>query len=91
MVLLNTDFARNIFEKISDRFQIVDMTLDQAVQANDALVHTCKYPKERDAIYTCYARQGFDTMFQKYYVDTPVQKIKRKSKVLLERIIKHKK
>ena len=91
MVLLNTDFAGNIFEKISDRFQIVDMTLDQAVRANDALVHTCKYPKERDAIYTCYARQGFDTMFQKYYVDTPVQKIKRKSKVLLGKIIKHKK
>lgn len=91
MVLLNTDFAGIIFEKISDRFQIVDMTLDQAVRANDALVHTCKYPKERDAIYTCYARQGFDTMFPKYYVDTPVQKIKRKSKVLLKKIIKHKK
>ena len=87
MLLLNTDLAQNIFEKIADRYQVIDMTLEQAIQANDALVHTCKYPSDRDAIYCCFARQGFDSMFQKYYVDTPVKKAMRKVKSLLKSIV----
>ena len=32
MLLLNTDLAQNIFEKIADRYQVIDMTLEQAIQ-----------------------------------------------------------
>ena len=87
MLLLNTDLAQKVFEKIANRFQIKDMTCEQAIQANDALVHTCKYPCNRDAIYHCFVRQGFNSMFQKYYVDTPIKKALRKVKSLLKSIV----
>ena len=87
MLLLNTDLAQSVFERIANRFQIIDMTREQAIQANDALVHTCKYPSDRDSIYRCFARQGFNSMFQKYYVDTPIKKALRKVKSLLKSIV----
>ena len=77
MLLLNTARAKELFEQIKNRFQCIDMTLDQAVQANDALVHTCKYPPERDEIYSCFYRQGFDAMFKKFYSDPFLRKIKK--------------
>lgn len=77
MLLLNTTRARVLFEEIADRFQCIDMPLDQAVQANDALVHTCKYPPERDHIYSCFHRHGFDVIFRKFYSDSFLRKIKK--------------
>ena len=69
---------------------MADMTLEQAIQANDALVHTCKYPQDRDALYHCFYKYGFDTMYKRYYIDTPFKKTKRIIKKELKRALFHK-
>ena len=91
MLLLNTNAARVLFEKVAERFQALDMTLEHAVQANDALIHTCQYPRDRDEIYRCFYRRGFEEMYEKYYLDTPIKKVKRKLKNLLRMILSYKK
>ena len=87
MLLLSTDLARSIFEKVADQYQVVDMTLDQAIRANDALVHTCTYPKNRDRIYHYFYKHGFDMMYKRYYIDTPIKKVKRKLKKIIKEVL----
>lgn len=91
MLLLNTDVAKALFSKVADRYQVLDMSLEQAVQANDALVHTCQYPKDRDRIYRCFHNHGFETMYKKYYTNTLMRKTERRIKSLVKRILFHKK
>lgn len=91
MLLLNTDKARKLFEKVADRFLEMDMTLEQAITANDALVHTCRYPDNRDKLYRCFYKHGFEAMYKKFYTDNAVLKLKRKIKTFLKRLIGYKK
>lgn len=86
MLLINTDMANTLFKKVADRYQTLNMTLEQAILANDALVHTCKYPYERDEIYRYFHNHGFDAMFKRFYLDTPVKKVIRKFGNILKRI-----
>lgn len=87
MLLLNTERAKSLFEQVADRYHVLDMTLEQAVYANDALVHTCKYPQERDEIYRCFYSQGFDAMFKKFYTDPLFSRIKRMIKKVLKKVV----
>lgn len=87
MVLMNTAIAARIFEKISDRFETIDMTIDQAIQANDALVHTCKYPSERDDIYHCFQSYGFEATYKKFYSDGTISRLKRKMRIVLKKFL----
>ena len=87
MLLLNTERAKSLFEQVADRYHVLDMTLEQAVYANDALVHTCKYPQERDDIYRCFYSQGFDAMFKKFYTDPLFSRIKRMIKKVLKKVV----
>ena len=86
MLLLNTARAKELFKQIADSFQYIYMTLDQAVQANDALVHTCMYPPERDEIYSCFHKNGFDVMFRKFYSDPFLRKLKKGVRKLLKKL-----
>lgn len=52
-----------------------------------ALVHTCKYPQERDEIYRCFYSQGFDAMFKKFYTDPLFSRIKRMIKKVLKKVV----
>lgn len=67
MVLINTEKGKEIYRALSDRLVTTEMSLDQAIKANDALVHTCHYPSERDDIYRYYQKYGFSKMYKKYY------------------------
>lgn len=85
MVLINTNFANIIYEKVKNRFQTLDMSIEHAIQANDALVHTCKYPYERDAIYRYFRKHGFEAMFNKFYSDTVINRVKKKVRNILSK------
>lgn len=67
LVLINTNKGQSIYKEISDRLITKDMSAEQAIKANDALIHTSHYPHERDEIYKYYHQHGFTKMYRKYY------------------------
>ncbi len=87
MLLLNTELAQKVFEEVDNRYRVLDMNLEQAVQANDALVHTCKYPRDRNRLYRCFYKKGFDIMYKRFYEETKIKKTKRKIKSILKKIL----
>ncbi len=76
-----------VYVSTSSQFYVRDMTLEQAICSNDALVHTCEYPKERDEIYRCFYEKGFSAMFSKYYKEPFLKKIKKKVKKILKMLM----
>lgn len=69
MALLNTEKGIALFEAVRDELNIEARSIEDAVQANDALVKGSVYPKQRDAIYRLFQAEGFQAQFKKYYTD----------------------
>ena len=67
MVLINSEKGDELYRSISDRLLDREMTKEQAIKANDALVHTTEYPRERDDIYQWFQESGFSKTYRKYY------------------------
>ena len=67
MLLINTQKGQQIFQRIKNKMQIEQRTLQEAIQANDALIKTVAYPEHRDGIYKTFAKNGLTKTMQKYY------------------------
>ena len=80
------------WKELVDRFKEIEeakpkprkMSIEQAVSSNEALVHTSKYPSERDDIYKCLQKHGFNKTYKKYY---PIQ-YKQYLSRLIKRVIR---
>lgn len=84
LVLINTEKAKIIYNTIISRISSIDMTIDQAILSNDALIRSTPYPSDRDQIYEYFINNGFMKMYEKYYkinyFKTIINNIKRKLK-----------
>lgn len=88
MALLNTEKGVALFEAVRDELFVESRSLEDAVQANDALVKGSVYPKQRDAIYRLFRKEGFQAQFKKYYTDTWWKKVRFKISILKHKLIK---
>ena len=89
MVLINSMKAQKIFGEIENCFIVKNMSIQDAIRANDALIHTCKYPRKRDKIYKDWHKNGFLEMYKKRYTEKLSSKIifnlKKYIKILIGR------
>lgn len=67
MLIINNEKALRVFEEIKDGMILEERTIENAIECNDALVRGSVLPKYRDALYSCFSKNGFDVMFKRYY------------------------
>ncbi len=75
MLLVNTEKGQQLFDKIKNQMQVEQRTVQEAIQANDALIKTSVYPQYRDAIYETFIKKGFTKTMRKYYSKTSVRNL----------------
>ena len=86
-ILENTEKGRDYLNNCGDliRKQIVD--IDKLKKRNTQLVHPAVYTKLRDRILRAYEKKGYDGVEKKFYRWLLCDKIKKKFKILIKKII----
>lgn len=69
MALINSEKGSVMFKRIASQMIVEERTIEEAIRGNAALVVGSVYPKNRDEIYDCFNRYGFDRVVKKYYTE----------------------
>lgn len=84
LVILNTIKGKDIFEKIQNKFEVVESNTKNCLQPN--LIKPTEKPREYNAFWNDYIKRGYKYTATKYILLLNVERVKRK----LRRIVRRK-
>lgn len=84
LVILNTFKGKDIFEKIHNKFEVVESNTKNCLQPN--LIKPTEKPREYNAFWNDYIKRGYKYTATKYILLLNVERVKRK----LRRIVRRK-
>ena len=87
MALINTEKGMDLFDSVKQDMVTQERSVQDAIQANDALIKGSKFPKHRNAMYRLFAKKGFLAQYKKYYTDTTWKRIRSKISVVKHKLI----
>jgi len=87
LVIINSTIGQSVFNKIKDKIIYKKVDINQAIRYNPAAVKSSKYNPRRESFFQELDKLPFDQLVKKYCKDSISEKIIRKSKALLRKMI----
>lgn len=65
-IIINTDNGYSLVQSASEKMQMFERTIDEVVQGNKTILHSCKRPTCRNYIYSDIRTMKYDDLIIKY-------------------------
>lgn len=74
MIVINNSRVLSLLEEASVDLKIVERTITEAIDKNQAAIHSSLRPRSRNSIYKDLNISGYDSLYKKYMLPTLKQK-----------------
>lgn len=90
LAIIRTEKGKTIFEKISQRMKLKEVSYEDGVRCNPSEFKSCYRPSQRDTFFDDMQKLSFEEL-EKKYVSTPINlsfksKVKRKMKNIIKEL-----
>ncbi len=91
LVLIRTEKGKDVFEKISSRMKLKEVSYKDGVRGNPAEYKSCARPMQRNTFFDDMQNMSFEELKQKYAAPIKVSfitKVKRKAKIAIKKVLR---